>query len=598
MASKFRDWTREDALAKLKLQIEADLGSGEVASRKERERTAAVSDGMAAYEANRLIVEHGNYWQNGATWPVFYPDPYIRDREHEKIRPMFTPVPIISEAEQRQNNGLFGREATITVTTKKPEGEDGKPSKAQLERGDRGKAKLSSWWDSVGLWSQMRVTGRRAAWARRASARLRFLPSALRIVGRDRPRTVLAQNLPFEEAIAHITASAPLPHEALLYTDPETREKACIISFVDENGSDGAEVWFRDGDMTYRRILHADGVLPEGAASVNGAAVREIPMGKGALPLHEVTGELLVTDAVRRGQAQVNFISTRINRIIQAASHPATFATGAEPPVTWSPNPPDGKPIDTYTDDDGRKWYAHPVPFETGLELVNVLAGAVTKYDPATKAPLEVATPGITVIDPVDPAFLTNALAVLQANLLRSCKQGHAVNTDKDTSGESKRQDRADFAKQLESYRQSVEIALADILTAAGRNALLMTAPGDEMHGFFDDYSISCTLHIDTGPLTADEIRVEMELAEKNLKPRADVMASAGRIEDSKAADDAIAADPFQSLQLIEKRVEVFRKIRDSSNEAAAVLFLERGGLDADVIAAMGQNDIPTSLTQ
>jgi hypothetical protein len=213
-------------------------------------------------------------------------------------------------------------------------------------------------------------------------------------------------------------------------------------------------------------------------------------------------------------------------------------------------------------------------------------------------AETEVTHASLQVVDPVDPAFLSNALNAQEGRLKRQLGQGHTVTLDKATSGEEKKQDRAGFQKRLESYQPSLEQGVPDILTKAGRIALLMTAPNDPMQGWFDEYRISCTLRIDTGPLSSEEVKEEVELADKLIKPRTDVMMSAGRVDDVATAETAILADPIQRLARIKTAFEAFAVIKNASNEQAAIQIIrETGVVSEEALALMARGDF-TGVTQ
>lgn len=576
MESPFRKWLRpQDALSKIAERIEADLGSGD------DDGATPSLNGMAAYRANYLYVEKGNHWQGGAHWPVNYPTPDIARKQLAKVQPMFCAVDAIGDGVGRQRDALTGREITIEFQPVEPAGKDGAPSEAQVRQADEARAWFANWWDAVGLWDKVRKAHDRAAWGKRGPMRVRFLPGAVQLdeVEGAPPRTTLTDGLGFADALAKVTLSAELPKDALLYTDPETEEQACIIRIA-EDGKEAAEVWFREGERVVRRILHADNLVDE----------YTLPPTAG-LPLREVTGELLVTAAVRQQQAQINYTKTILTRVMQTAGHREKFALGIEEPGEWSLTPPPaGVPLRTAADSQGNALYFHPGSWETGPEIISIVQPRIIDGGDKGEVPLDTE---IVMVDPVDPEYVTKALESQRASFAHEIKQGHAFVRDMATSGEKQKQDRADFQKRVESYKQSTELAVAGVLTSAGRNALLMTKPGDPMIGFFDRFRIVCTLHIDTGPLSADEIRMDVELAEKGIKPRAQVMASAGGVEDFDVAEDAIKADPIQRTLRLKDALDVAERINNIFTAGAAVVYLRGTGLaDEELLAALARSDV------
>lgn len=605
----FRDWTLSDALAALDARIEADLGPGD----PETLRASAVPSmtGREAYHANRLLIEHRNHWQGGRLWPVRYPAEDVARRFLPLIERMFAPRRVVNSAVKRLEDALMGTEATIGFAPVTPLAEPAPNADeatrsayaAALATQQRETAAMheafASQWDAWSLWKLMRRTIPRAAYATRGPARARLLPSALLPPPPDAPagtgpRTV--SGLAFADALARVSLSTPLPHQALLYTDPDTEERCAIIRIADEDGQAAAELWFvgevegaggQRVPATIRRRLH------------QGDAPVDYPLPPGTpLPLVEVDGELLIDDPVRRAQMQLNFTSTKLTRVVQTASDRERYGVGVEEPGVWSLTPPPaGTLAKTATDAHGNTVYFYPGPFETGPETVTLVSPQVLTEGNAAEGP-QFATPSVVIAPPVDPEYLTKAADAEEAALLRSLWQGHTVTSSKATSGDEKREQRADFAKLVGSYRVEVETETANLLTIAARMALLLTSPADPMHDLMDRYRIVCTLHPDTGPLSADEGRFEVELAEKGFKPRADVMASVGRVEDVGAADAMMAADPVQRVGREKALLEAAALIRADYNEAAAVQYLRDRALTPAVLELMAQSDIPTTIDQ
>jgi hypothetical protein len=600
MPSSARSWTApKDALAKIGERIECDLGTEDDAAgaRPANFTTYATGAGLAdgtretgeaAYRSNYLFIERRNHWQGGSLWPIAYPTPDIAARQLRKVRPMFTSVDTVNRATERLVDALMGREATIDIVPLAPiapasehAGEDevrrvAAEEEAQAAEIAAARASFSAWWDSVHLWDRAKDACRRATWACRGPLRVRLLPKALAKNERT-DATELVGGLAFPAALRNVTLSAPLPNAALVYVDPDTEEAACIIGFTGENGVRCAEVWFEEGGVVFRRILR------------DGLDAEELKLPGGALPLYEVTGSLLLTPSVRQGQAQLNYTKTKLGRVVQTACDRQMFATDIEEPGEWSAAPPPpGVPVRETVDIDGNPLYFHPGSLDVGPELLVLANGRVVPNGEAGETAL---TPQIVVVDPVDPKYITDAIEAEEAALLRGMSQGHTVTLSKATSGDEKKQDRADFEKKVQSYKVSTELAIAGVLTAAGKNALLMTAENDPMQDFFNRYYISVTLHIDTGPQSAEEIRQDVELADKGYKPRAEVLASAGRIDDVDAAEAAIRADPVQRTRRLKEVLEVATTIKSEWREQAAVEYLRMEGVDERLVAVLARSD-------
>lgn len=559
----FSEWTLSDVQAAIQAAIAAGVGA-------------------AGFEANRRYVEDGDHWQEGATWPTTHPDAFIRARILASAGAIFCSVDSIGECVSRQVDALLDTEPALLFVPVEPAGKDGKPSDAQAAEAAAMLESLSGWWDRVDLWARVREAARRAAWAERGYLRHRFLPSAFRTAvrrvvegGQEVEREVqeLVGGLSFEQALERIHLSAPSPSAALVYVDPETQERASLITGVDDEDRPYAEVWYTDGEQTARRIVGGEGEITE-----------FIPGAR--LPLGEIRGKLLVTESVRRQQARLNYCETMLSRTVESAGFRERYTSNAEPFGVWSPNLPDGKPLDTYDDGKGRTWYLHPAPRAMGSGVLTELQGRIyTGKDGAE----QLATPGVTVVDPVDPDYIIKAAEHSEYTILHACHQLHVLEGDKATSGYSKRQSRSDFEKHVRSYKGAVERATREVIEGVIADAALLTSESDPRRDFLKRFRVQVNLHINTGPLSADEIEAESMLAERLLKPRADVQAAVG-VEDGAAADAAILADPIQRLALRTKQGEVLAAWGAATNLPAA---LEAAGVDGALAASATRRDFP-----
>lgn len=547
---------------------------------------AAIEDAIpdrAAYDANKAYVEDGDHWQDGDAWPIRHADAEIDAQILAAVEPMFVSVDLVEEAVSRQVDALLDKQPAIIIAPREPAGEDGKPSDQQTEQANGMRELLNAWWDEVDFWEKIRAASARTAWATRGPLRLRYLPASI-VDGQERDpesgevrtRPVLRRDLPFEDALALVYLSAPSPDVALLYTDEETQEKAALILLTDEQGKEYAEVWHREGEGVVRRI-------------VGKGAGEAFPIPGGSLPLEEMRGRLLVTDSVRRQQARADFFETLLSRTAETAGFRDRFISNAEPNYAWSTTPPsDGPALVTETDSRGVTWYGHSMPRILGAGMVQELQGRPVPVGDGNREGLS--SIGVTIADPVDPDYIIKSCKHARATLLENCHQGHVLEADKATSGYSKRQGRADFEKHVRSYRSSVELAIMGILEGAISAALLMTTEGDEWRGFLEEYRITVTLSIDTGPLSAEEMESEMRAAERLFKPRADVQAAIG-VDDGESADAAILSDPIQSLAAMKLRGELVA-VWQAVNIAAALI---AAGVDpeSDLGKAAARSDFP-----
>lgn len=546
----------------------------------------AIAD-RAAFDANKAYIEDGDHWQSGDAWPIRHSDGEIDAQILAAIEPMFVSVDLVEEVVSRQVDALLDKQPAIVIAPLEPQGENGKPSEAQKKRAADMLAMLNPWWDEVDLWGKLKKAAKRTAWAGRGPLRLRYLPAAVEDMyseqrGEGEPGQRLVQGLAFEDALALVYLSAPSPDVALLYTDEETQEKAALILLTDDQGKEYAEVWYR-----WRSENGTESVVRR---TVGKGEEEAFPIPGGRLPLEEMRGRLLVTESVRRQQSRADFFETLLSRTAETAGFRDRFISNAEPNYAWSTTPPsDGPALVQETDERGVTWYGHSMPRILGAGMVQELQGRPVPVGDGNRQGL--ASIGVTIADPVDPDYVIKSCKHARATLLENCHQGHVLEADKATSGYSKRQGRADFEKHVRGYKSSAELAIMGVLTGAISAALLMTREGDEWRDFLEEYRITVTLSIDTGPLSAEEVEVEMRAAERLFKPRADVQAAIG-VDDGEAADAAIQSDPIQGLDVMKKRGEAFQMWSTGANQAAGLV---AAGVDpeSDLGKAAARSDFP-----
>lgn len=555
----FSEWTLDDATQAIQAAIIESVGED-------------------AFARNRLYVERGDHWQKGATFPIRHSNPDVNAQILAAVEPMFCPVDLVEEATARQVNALLDKMPAIVISPRVPAGADGAPSVEQAARAARMREHLSAWWDHVQFWERARAAATRVAWATRGPLRWRYLPAAIverrRITADGEEASLqLRDDLPFADALGLVFFSAPSPDVALLYTHPDTQERAAIITATDETGKQYAEIWYMDGRTAIRRTVRS------------GGASEVFPIPGGRLPLAEMTGTLLLTESVRRQQARADFFETLLSRTAETAGFRDRYIGNAEPNYVWSRTPPeDGPAVVQHTDDGGTTWYGHPMPRILGAGMVQELQGRPVPVGDGTREGLT--TPSVTIADPVDPDYVVKACRHARLTLLENCHQAHVLEADKATSGYSKKQGRADFEKHVRGYVASAELAIMSALEGAIAAALLLTRDGDEWAKFLEEYRITVTLSVDTGPLSAEEVEVEMRAAERLFKPRKDVQALIG-VSDAETADAAIMSDPIQGLDVQKKRGEVFAAWSAANLEAGILA----SGADEDLARAARRQD-------
>jgi hypothetical protein len=184
------------------------------------------------------------------------------------------------------------------------------------------------------------------------------------------------------------------------------------------------------------------------------------------------------------------------------------------------------------------------------------------------------ASPSVTALDPVNPAFATDASDRVAEKLYRRGKQGHlALNSTAQASGTAYQQARAQFEADLKRLKGGVEGMVRDILEATLALAGLMST---EARSVLTDFRVAVNLRVSAGPVTADEARLATELRDKRAISQQTMMSRVG-IEDPQAELTQITDDPFYQLDLWLKRLEVYQKAIDAG--AAAAVAAEIAGM-------------------
>lgn len=577
---------------------------------------ACTADGQLdaeAYAANAAYVERKDHWQRGDGWIGTAGNGAVAltARALQMIYTQFTPVDAIGEAVRRAATALTKHPAALDVvpTSAPPAAPAGTPAPAdpasdtdQDGRPDPDaralaqRTALQDWARRVKLRQATGTVARRARTFTRGIYRV-WMPAG-RLVAQDRVdaetrqvvrdaagqpvrERVLPANLTLPDALAHLELSTPAPDTAAVFTDEATRAPVGVFlcELPDGRGNlvAAAEVWAVDaetGETVLRLLRDAPAGSRRGRRGAAGdalAAAAELvsetryPIG-GLLPLVQVDGELLVTDPVRRQQAQCNFFNTLLTRVGEVAGFPERYIANAEPSGQWSEvRIPGAEILDTRQTVEGegedritRTWYLYAAPRTLGASVTTELTGLESTDDlPAGGTRTTRLTPSVTFREPTDPEYLTKAVRHARAMVLLACHQGHVVETDvAQRSGISIDQSRADFADDAEAQAEPHEAGLGAVATVALAWAGLMTRPADRPDVVTPRtpnarYRVSVQLRVDPGPRSADQQRADGEdVAAGRLSLRTKLQRD--RIPDVDAELRAIRADPLQRARASE----------------------------------------------
>jgi hypothetical protein len=566
----FTEWALADAEAAVKAAKIAAVGTEE------------------AFNANYALVEEGDHWRKGEAWVGPRGGEAARSTVLAAVQRQLTPVDATAEGLENVANGLLQREPGLTFAPFEPAGTDeqgqptGQASDEQQAEIDAMTSWLSAWWDRVKLWERARAAVKRGCWAGYGTLRAWVASRHLQSVtqrdsdGRESQVTQLPTNLPFDQALVRVQLEAPEPADAVIHTDPDTQERCAVFLFTDASTQKRvAEIWFIDedantGGKTVCRVLR-DGMATE---------EHRLELA-GHLPINAVEMEVLVTDAVRRQQNRLNFGESILVRSIETSGFRERYTTNAKPQGIWMESAPtDGPALDAQTDATGKTWYLHPTVRTLGASITTDLYGIDTT-DPVTGKG-SVATPGITFADPTDPEFAIKAARHAKRTLLESMRQGHlTTESTAESSGLAYVQARAAFQSDLENRKGPTEGLIRDTIEAVVAYAALMS--NDPLaRTFLERYRCVVDLHPNAGPVSPDERRAIMEMAEKGFISWETAQAWLG-VEDTAAEQSAIDAE----LGSMKRKAEIFAILQPLGDAKGAAKIA--GFTDEQITALMGE---------
>jgi hypothetical protein len=384
----------------------------------------------------------------------------------------------------------------------------------------------------------------------------------------------------FAQALERIDVHAPLPHRAVRYKDPSTqRPVAVVLRKVGEQ--ERAEVWRANAVTGATEAL----VFVEG-----GTKPAPLPVGLGGrIPLGEMRGKRIVTEPLRRTQALLNFIMTVTGRTVETAGFRERHIANAEPQLMWLTSKPSVLPIEKVRKDD------NDVEIGWGVRTPPVFgAGILSEWQGIEIAtpkdqPQQIATPTITALDPVNPAFATDAAVAVRKVMYRRGKQGHlATENTSDASGVAYQQARAQFESDLHRLKATCEGMIRDVLEA-------VLAMAGQMHPasatILQRYRVVVNLRISAGPVTADEARLAVELRNARAISHQTMQSRVG-VEDPVAEQAAIDVDPMVRADFWQKMtaaIQVLTGIGGMTAAGAGALL----GLTPEQIAILATGNPP-----
>lgn len=525
----------------------------------------------------------GDHWQGGVPWmgPGYTPEGTLPDATKSRIRRQFVAVPECESRVRERVNAACGNQADIDLQPAEPAAKDdeGKPvaSKEQLTYAEEWKRDIGAWWDRVNFWGGTDIhhpSGVRGMVAYgsahpggKACLRAFFNPASRTEDAADGTRRIPKQ-AGRQSALRHIEIVAPSPERCVVYTDPDTLQKTGVFLYSDENNQQYAEIWYarqKAGDQmeTVRRLI-SDGASQDAEAA--------FPWG-GILPIQEAEIGCLLTKPVLSLQSAIDFHATALNRLTEAHGFGARTEINSAVTGTWRQTPPAGIEFPETKVKDGVTWYLWPDTPELGNGVIRRLVGFehTTGLDATEeKESIGLTTPQVHYHEPSNPQSIITSLDAFTMLLRDACHQGHITTgllggSTAEASGDAYEQKRASFGADAKGVGESVDGAVAPILTCV--TVMADWLAGDDNPTFAEEWTVKVQSHPSAGPVSSAKEQGTAALVDAELISPEEGTARVG-VQDVQAERQRIAAG--NSLALIERRAKAAKELRDGGADAVA----------------------------
>lgn len=520
--------------------------------------------------ARNLTYYNGDHWDGGNGWVG--PRPQIGAATYtatlQAIQEAFVSRNVVREMTGRHVSGALARELHWGVTVNRPlrkiqttdpaTGEtttaDEQPTDAENALIDEAEAALTGWWDKRGIPEILQHMLAGALLTQRAPLRL-YVPPGMRDANGNLPPTDLAGALDYLW-LQHLgtnedTLALQFP-AATVYCDKSTRRNVGIFTYKSTGASDilpGAATGPEQAEMTYLddagqtvlRVVGEKGDVEEPLVT---------PLG-GRLTMYELTRDRLISPQIISQQKLLNMaMSMKARNTVLGGFLERIFFN-----VRWP-----GK-----TNADGS---FTPEPLQVGAGTINSFQGETYTDDDGKT---HVLPPSMMRFDPVpNDTFITTEQSAYLAMLQEGQQLHYALAGDAVVSGESRKQAREAFKADLLTSAGKVEAAARWVL----ETALAMASYFAGQPGRFEGLRAYVQCRIDSGPISAEEMRVASEMVDKGLW----------------SVETGQSATGIEDVDAEQGRIEKERKERqagDATGLALAQRALE--GMRAGAVAGEGQ---------
>lgn len=467
-----------------------------------------VGSRQSTINSTALSFYNGDHWQGSNGW--IGPRINQNDRRFQEtmqaIERTFISRNAIGEFVDRHVSGVLARELHWSLTVNKPippvkdenpiTGEEievpGEPAAQDQALIEEAQEALVEWWNNRNVLETLKHALAGLLNIRRAP--LRFsVPPGLRDAEGNLPRVadlkaaldyLYLDHMGFDD----ITLEQVQP-TATVWVNSNTRKPVGVFVYMETQQEERAEIsYVNEAGNTVLRIIGRNGDI--------GQAL-EAPLG-GRILMYEMTRKALTTPAIMSQQRSLNKTYTMKDRNDTQGGYLERYLINVKWPMREERDPTTGETK------------LVPDTMYSGPGTINSLQG-VEYQDEAGVT--HVMSPDVLFRDPVPATTFIDSGGDTYVNMLKEVNQLHYAEKDLAVSGESRRQSRASYTKDLQSSGNVIEACVRWIIeTALAQAAYFMGSPGR-----YEGLRAYVQTIIDAGPVSPDDMRVAAEMLDRGV---------------------------------------------------------------------------------
>lgn len=505
---------------------------------KETDGREAIASATPSYMNEVRDFLCGDHFRNGAGW--IGPRPDVGDPDYRAVMTViedaFTSRNVLEEVTDRRTNGVVGKDSRWRYTTRRLLRKDEKPADTEVADIAFIEGEVLTWWDRNKVAQTLKDATRNAVAYERGPIRFR-IPRGL-LTTRNGINGLRIARGDLRGALRRIFIESVDPAYAVVYRDDDTMQEVTVCIERDaKTGAETMELTFLDGSGTEPELTIKRRIAPDGTVTTS-----TFNLG-GELTMHEVRCPRFISTQMIQGQKALNLSLTVIPRTVVTAGWLERALLNAQLPGYYEDvKGEDGKTV-------GRRFIPQ-APEYGGSTTAYYQAQEIDEDDGHGGTKTGAIPADIKWRDPVDPKFAIVGKVSHYQDILEEADQAHIlIQSDATPSGHSREMARAEFEGSLNEVKPAVDEAGRWILnTVLAFAEFLAGVPGK----YTTKYRAEFEANIDTGPLTPDEKRFNLEAMKDGAMSVERCMELNGTT-DVDAEKHRIAAEGFTNLGRLEK---------------------------------------------